>query len=66
MMNVLAQPTTYYLYEFHSSTFVRMDPPILNPLDLDPDPGYLFGGKYGDTYIIDQISQKPWYFFTVN
>ena len=52
---------------------IRMDSPILDPLDPDPhslgdpdpDPGYLFC-KYGDFYIIDQISQKPCYFFTVN
>ena len=28
--------------------------------------GIFFGSKYGDFYIIDQISKKPWYFFTVN
>ena len=27
--------------------------------------GFFFGSKYGDFYIIDQLSKKPWYFFTV-
>jgi len=40
-----------------------MDPPFFDP--LDPDPGYFFGGEYGDFHIIDQISRKPWYFFSV-
>ena len=38
-----------------------MDPPIL--VSLDPDPGYLFLGKYGDFHIINQISQKPFLTF---
>ena len=52
---------------------IRMDPPILDPLDpdppknVDPDPrGTFLRGKYGNFYIIDQKSQQPWYFFTVN
>ena len=50
-----------------------MDPPILDPLDTDTN---FFGGSgsrvsflgvnMGSFFIIDQISQKPWYFFTVN
>ena len=52
---------------------IRVDPPILDPLDpyppknVDPDPRSNFlRGKYGNFYIIDQKSQQPWYFFTVN
>jgi len=51
---------------------IRMDSPILDPLDPDSPKkririqGIFFGSKYEDFFIIDQISKKPWYFFTVN